>query len=595
MNNHNQVLATSVEPITKGPGILFNPIGTLRVVDDHFHVVIPIDISYINHHLENIRETFSTVRFLCQQNEPIRGQCHNMMQPLDSLFSDILRDHNSISHLTSSSPIRRSAWFSGVGTVFKHIFGTLSEEDAEKYNNAIRILYDNDSKLTNSLTDSIIVSQSAISNLNRSLYELNRNEAILDATLENLTHSLNNVSKIMNELAFENQITHTLNSLQANMITLSFKVEDIVNSVLFTKTNTLHPSIITPKQLYNDILKHVNLMPKYKDFPVDLHLNNIHLLMNLSELISYFLDNNLFFIVKIPLVTLTEFNLFKNIPVPTPLNVNKSNTFSMILSEKPFIALSKDKTVYVTLENLQKCKTIFEDKFMCDETEIFSVIGYPSCETEIMTKAITHMPNQCNHKFLFGYIDIWHRLSNDKWIFIQSESTKLSIDCNNNLTELTISGAGVLNIEPECIAYCRSNKLLSKSNPKVSIINIRPEYSITDDKCCNIQKFKDLNLDTSHQSISNINLDNLKYLKLLSDQNIENLKSVKPSEQFVNHVSFPIFSVLSIIFCVSVIILYFCKKYEYLQSLICKDQSDPENPEIQIADESDPGPRLRID
>ncbi|VVD03649.1 unnamed protein product, partial [Leptidea sinapis] len=46
--------------------------------------------------------------------------------------------------------------------------------------------------------------------------------------------------------------------------------------ILFIKSNTLHPSVLTPKQLYNDLLNVYKNIPKYRDLPINLDLSNIH-------------------------------------------------------------------------------------------------------------------------------------------------------------------------------------------------------------------------------------------------------------------------------------------------------------------------------
>ncbi|KAL0867440.1 hypothetical protein ABMA27_008227 [Loxostege sticticalis] len=237
-------------------------------------------------------EVFGTVRFQCRENEEIDiHQCHNMLQPLEALYNDIQRDFKSISHIISNSVAKRSAWFAGVGTVFKHIFGTMDEDDAENYKNAMLALYNNDKKLANSITKTIMVSQSAISNMNNSLHEINMNQAKLSDVIDQLTLSYRNVTKIINVMSFKAKLSSVFNILQSNLLTLSFKVEDLLNSILFVKSNTLHPSMLTPNQMYNDIVNNLKIIPKHRDFPVSLDINSIHTLINVAELVCYYLDN----------------------------------------------------------------------------------------------------------------------------------------------------------------------------------------------------------------------------------------------------------------------------------------------------------------
>ncbi|VVD00291.1 unnamed protein product [Leptidea sinapis] len=127
-----------IKYIKEGPGLLFDPVGTLKLIDDYLHIVIPIDVTSFDQNIKHTQDVLNIVKLQCQKTKEIDiSVCQNIMQPLDSLYNDILRDYNSISHIISSERPKRSAWFSGVGVVFKHIFGTLDEDDAINYNRAI--------------------------------------------------------------------------------------------------------------------------------------------------------------------------------------------------------------------------------------------------------------------------------------------------------------------------------------------------------------------------------------------------------------------------------------------------------------------------
>lgn len=154
-----------VEYITKSPSILFDSVGTLKTINDQFHIVIPMDVSPYTSYIQNINDVFNTIRFQCRENKEIDySKYQNMLEPLNSLYKDISRDFDSISHIVSNSVSKRSAWFAGVGVIFKHIFGTMEEDDAENYNKAIQNLYNNEKIIANSKRKNIIVSQIAILN-----------------------------------------------------------------------------------------------------------------------------------------------------------------------------------------------------------------------------------------------------------------------------------------------------------------------------------------------------------------------------------------------------------------------------------------------
>lgn len=536
---------------------------------------------------------FNAVLFNCKESNVISIPiCQNLLRPLETILNDIKRDFNAISHIVSDDNIsKRSAWFSGIGTIFKHIFGTLDEDDAENYEKAIQTLYNKDKLISGTLKKSIIASQSAISNMNNSLYEMNLNQIELDSVVKRLTSSMSNVTNVLNVVNYKNDLYNILNILQSNLLTISFKVEDLLNSILFIKTNTLHPSVLTPKQMYSDIVNNLKIIPKYRDFPVSLELSNIYTIINIADLACYYLNDKLMFIVKIPLVALESFNVYKSIPLPIPQVNGNLNSYAMILPSEQFLALSSDKLSYTYLKDLYDCKNILTNTYLCEITDVYAVLNNPSCEIEIITKTLTSLPEDCPVKFMFGDIEIWHKLNNNKWVFVQSKPTKISIECNHNVSELIISGTGILSIPLQCTGFHQNLKLVTKMYPKIYVPAVSSDFDIINNNCCN--HVIKLNNNIPVPKIKNINLDNLKSIKAVSDQLIEDLKDVKESNNFNNHVSFPILSILSVILVLSFIFVYLCKKGKCSRTILQISNPIPVEPDIDQNVLS--VPRLRID
>ncbi|XP_045527308.1 uncharacterized protein LOC123715955 [Pieris brassicae] len=583
-----------VKNIVKGPGIFFDPVGTLKIINDQFHIVIPVEIIPIKNHIMDINKVFNNVQSYCQRSELIGvSQCHNLLQPLEAILKDLQRDFNAVSHLVSDNYVsKRSAWFSGIGTVFKHIFGTLTEDDAKTYEDAIKTLYENDKKISGTLKKTVIASQSAITNINQSLHEMNLNQAKLNGVVKELASTVSNITNAFNEVNFRNNFYNILNILQSNLLTLSFKVEDLLNSILLIKSNTLHPSVLTPNQMYNDIVNNFKLLPKYRDFPVNIEISNIHILINIADLTCYYFNKKLMFIVKIPLVTLEHFNIYKTVPLPIPHTEGNLNSFAMILPSEQFLALSTDKLSYIYLKDLNDCKSILTYTYLCEITDVYAVLNNPSCEIEIITKALTTLPENCPVKVMFGDLDIWHKLNNNKWIFVQSKSTKLSIECNQNVSELVISGTGVLNLPIDCVGFHKNLKLVTKVYPKTYVPAVSSNFDIIDDDCC--KSVNKLSNNFSIPKIKIINLDNLKSIKAISDLSMKDLNEIKNPNNFNNHVSFPILSIFSVILVFSFVFVYFYKKGKCSRKLQVSNNI-PVEQDNNLENQSNPSvARLRV-
>ncbi|XP_046961251.1 uncharacterized protein LOC124530924 [Vanessa cardui] len=489
-SSQGQSQQSYLQPLISSPGIYFDPIGELKMNVGHLDVVTPYDISYILPHIQNINEVLGTIRFLCNQfqnNITFELECHNVLEPLTIRYKDIVSAYSSITHLTGTNKFKRSAWISGVGTLSKIIFGTLNEDDAVKYDNAIQDLHDNQKKLASLTKENILVTTSTFSKFNESLHTIKINEIILNEGIEKLTSRFKNLSQAYNHIEIKSNINSILQSLEAAVLTLSFQLDDIINAIILSSQNILHPAILTPTQLFQELIDNHRYLPINHKLPTTLELSHIHVLMN-----CFSLRNKIIFILRIPLVSSKEHNLYHNIALPTPHDSLKPNSFIFVVPKSKYIALTKDKLEYCTLESITNCKTIDSHEFICDVITVYSTSANPSCESELLSNVISALPEQCQTDFIYGQLDLWKQISNNRWIYIQSQSNKLSIECNNNKnSELNILGTGIITVPINCYAYCKSTRLIPKTvSIKINVTTIHPDFNIILDSCCTLDKFK---------------------------------------------------------------------------------------------------------
>lgn len=498
-------------PVKSSPGIYFDPIGKLKINVGRLDIVTAYDVSYIEPHIENINSILGTVRFLCNQIQMetmINLECHNTLEPLSVKYNDIVSAYSSISHLIGSKRFKR-AWIGAVGTLSKTIFGTLDEDDAIKYDNAIQNVQDNEKRLSSLIKESILVTTTTLSKFNETLHKIKINEASLDEAVNNLSLKLKNISKISIELNYKSNIDSILTSLEASLLTLSFQMEDITNAILFSSRNTLHPAILPPKQLYKELVDNYRYLPTNVKLPISLELRNIHLLLNVSSITCYSLNDKIIFVLRLPLVSPREYELFHNIALPTPHDDVNPSTFSLIRPSNKFIAMTKDKTEYCNLDSLTDCQAINANDYICNIMSVFSTSAHPNCESELMSKTISVLPVQCQTDFLSGTLDLWKPISDNKWIYIQSQNNKVYLDCiNQKIVELDIVGTGILEVPQNCMAFCKTTKLVPRfSGLKLNISVPRLNFDLIKDPCCILDKFKNEISNEPPIQLQNIDLD----------------------------------------------------------------------------------------
>ncbi|KAL0831317.1 hypothetical protein ABMA28_002153 [Loxostege sticticalis] len=310
-----------------------NPLSpTLSIIiNGHLSILIPVDISYIKPHVQNVNLVIDKIKYICEQLASIdNSECRNVLQPFTVRFRDIIKEYSSITHLIDSR-VKRSAWIGGIGTAMKQIFGTLDEDDAIKYDTAINHVQNNQKRLASLMKEHILVTTSALARYNDTLNKIKVNEANLNIAINKLSTELRNITKTTNNLLINSEINSIFTILESSLLTLSFQVEDLTNSILFSSVNVLHPSVITPRQLYTELADNYRHLPNNFELAVDLNIDLIHVILSTSKLISYYINDKVMFVLQIPLVNPRQFYMYNNVPLPIPHNAIRPDSFSVIV------------------------------------------------------------------------------------------------------------------------------------------------------------------------------------------------------------------------------------------------------------------------
>lgn len=591
--------ADFVQPLTSSTGIFFDGLGKLRIINGNLNVISYVNISYIGPHLTNLKEVIDSIESNCKQTHYY--QCIEILSPLMARYEDIKRDYESMSHLLSKRG-RRSAWFAGIGSVFKQIFGTLDEYDAIRYDSAIDSIQDDEKNIARLVKQNILITNTTLESFGKIISKLDNNQQILNNGLKQLLNITNNLTKISNSFIIESKSLSILTNLDSSLMTLSFQLEDLISAIILTKQNILHPSILTPVQLYQELVNNERHLPRSTRIPFLVSLNNIHLISSVSDVACYYYNNKLVFVLQIPLVTNDDFNLYHNLALPTPHGKNNPNVYSLIQPSSVYTAISYDKISYCNLDSLSNCKTVNSEFFLCRIPTIMLSSGSPTCVSELLTKSASAIPTQCKTKTIHGELDIWQPLTNNRWIYVRSQPNKIYIECGGSeIREVLVSGVGILHTPEKCIVYTGSVKLISQDDPlNISIPTPRLDFNIINASCCKLDPKSNNVTDIVPPILQNINLDNLK-LNRDNDDILSQLSNIIERQPvLVKYGTHYFITNTFVILCLIIVLCYIIFKYRSVFSKSTKSvnptstDDDDALCEIEAQNESRiPEPRLR--
>lgn len=153
------------------------------------------------------------------------------------------------------------------------------------------------------------------------------------------------LSAIGNSTASDNERNMRYANLVHFFVVFGDKVQDLCNEIdrlenilAFSRTNSMHHSVLSVKQLQDLISKLQNYYEPEEIISLD-----IRYFYDIISLGTYFADTRLVIVLKFPIFSVKSFDLFKLCPIP-----NKNN--DIILPSYPFMASNSHEYVYIEAE-----------------------------------------------------------------------------------------------------------------------------------------------------------------------------------------------------------------------------------------------------
>lgn len=546
----------------------FDAATTIHFYHDSWNIVTHTNIISLTPHLQSIERLLNKTTNLCNRiNVTSLFDCTDIATSTQILLESNYAKSSSLYHLlshniTTSSNINRSKRsIEFGGEILKFFFGTLDADDARKYDDAIETCQKNEHEIFHLMKENIHIVKSSINTFNSTISRLNANEIKINTQLDHMNRALARVSQINEQLAYMSRVNNLVNVIESSLLAASNYLDSILNAILFSKTNILHPSVLSPFTLYHELLKNINKFNRNLDFPLPVTMQNIHTIIDISKLTSYYFNQKLVFVLSIPLVYPEKYTVYKTLPLPIPHETQNPNTFSLIHPTSSFMAISDDKLHYALFNDLNTCTIVTSEYSICPLSTVYSSINNPCCETRLFTEASKSLPKECDSKLIYGDVDIWHVLNNNKWIFVQSKMCHLTVKCDNDIEEHPVFGTGILKLTDDCIGYSKTIRLLPSTSKDVLISNnMHSDFNIIEDDCCKKEKFNNSLPLLTPIAISNINLDSLKYASHKLDSLEDDLDNLQQESHLVRYGTYYSSVTLSLVGIVILYVIFKCCK-----------------------------------
>lgn len=363
----------------------------------------------------------------------------------------------------------------GLGTIFKTISGNLDHEDGKRYNNILKHLETNQDQFEKQLQMQYTVNKQVIREFNATVNDIKHNENLLKNKIFELGELVKNRS-VSTDLITAKDLINQFIIIYNSILNV---LQDIENSITFCKLRTLHPSIVKPETLFQELGK---ISKFYKgQFPFELKYENILDFETVLKINCKIENEKIIYFLSIPINFDKQFELYYLLPIPS-------------MHEKEFV------TVVPVIKYLLKSENdIIPLRDICPKSKSFQCLSQLQsstqikCEEQIVTKGNTDHCKYTKLNIEENHIELIPEINQYLAVFPKEE--KLEIKCSKEAESKILRGVYLIK-EDNCTLKFKNRELpyLQRSFGK-PILNDKMELQFNKNQLPDLSiKLRTLNL-----------------------------------------------------------------------------------------------------
>lgn len=525
--------------LNHNPGLFPLKLGHAQIQTDYWTFIQIFDITDIINEFRVLKNKFSFVKKE-MESSTLGHHSYRIVNILEDKVSTQIEQLNP-----SLIKRQKRGLVDGLGSIIKSITGNLDQRDAEKYDDIISKISNNQNKLETLFNKQMTILQSSIKNFNDNIQKLSDNQIRLNSKIEELESIINKTlieyAETTNNALLQNVISQYTSSLQI----IYDLLEKIEVAISFSKSNVFHNSIVEPNDLFSEIIL-LNKQLKTSRFPFKPTLENLLLFEKIITIKSYSKGNQITFLLQIPIVEAEYFNYYHLYSLPTPNHLS----FKTIIPRSKFL-ISNEQT-YAFFDS--QCEETLPEEFLCRDVHVAQINEDAPCEVQLLNFN-TNITNCVAVPADIPNIKI-QKIEKNQWIVITPYSIAAVQKCGRNTNNIPLNGTYLIEINNECEVKIKDTILKTFQTSKTNFVNINlPNLPTTIN-----QNNKDI-LNYTKIKLDTINLDETKNLISMIDN--ENIKLQKIEDQPIYYNKTSIYTVL--LYTLIILIVLCCTFYYFVQ------------------------------
>ncbi|KAL4126998.1 hypothetical protein QTP88_011286 [Uroleucon formosanum] len=367
-----------------------------------------------------------------------------------------------------------------VGSFEKWAFGILNENDLIEIDEKIKAHTGRNKMTLDLINIQTRIVQSTLNNFNNITNTINENTIKLKTTLEQLICDVNNSVHNIQKIDVSQTLTQHLIFFNIILTEFNQETEELIESIVWGQNQQLHPSIINPNTIINQLKEIEKILPKQLSIPQSPEkINNFLDFLKLLTISLNFMDTYLIYTIYIPLCELDNYVIYHITPFPVPI---KNNNYIFIKPSNEYLAISQDneKFVIFTHQDYMMCKHSL-DITICNPHNIIIRNTHDTCEVQLFIDPL-NLPVSCDVRHIKTSITFYKKLIlKNSWIYASGQSNIVTLVCPDNSKTIKLLGTGILSINEAC--YVTTPTTILKPNNcyanMTTNIDFVPQFHIT--------------------------------------------------------------------------------------------------------------------
>ncbi|XP_067207020.1 uncharacterized protein [Linepithema humile] len=504
------------QPLKHLAGVYFEHLGNLIIYSDQWKFINYVNLAPLEEKEKILTFYAKEIIILCnsiltknltcsglQELKHIQYKLAKLKIDRETINDIIGRSNDEIRFDKRSARVERGV-FDFVGQIEKVLFGTLDSSDANYYNKQIDLAYNNSKELTNLYKKQVSIIKSTINDFSDAFEKNSQKFKEVDFNLNKLKKRISNNTRKLTKIQINTEVNSHMIECSQMVLEYEIELETLTQAVLLARRGLLHPKILTPRELFNNLK---NMYDTHnKRLPIKMELGQFSNLIDSSDISIFYKDHKLVYIIEIPIIEQTNFILYRVIPLP--IKQNEENVYAFINLINTHIGLSADRQLYTHLtdRDITKCKKI-NSAMICKQTDLlYQVSSVHNCESELLKSAkLEKVLKECDVRLLKIHHTGWYQLQSvNSWLYTAPHEETLQIVCKDNKPRQTqLFSTGIIQLSSDCNAIADNVLIRSKTVNEFSI----NKYFIPNINLSTNQIYE--NIKNSKVNISDLHLINI--------------------------------------------------------------------------------------